>query len=60
MEKPESEMTPGELRIKASGLAEEANALPLAAVTKWIATMGEAKRLYTLAKQREADSHATE
>ncbi|HEY7338922.1 MAG TPA: hypothetical protein VH639_28795 [Bryobacteraceae bacterium] len=60
MEKPESEMTAAELRVKASGIAQEASKLPTGAVTRWIETMDEAKRLYALAKQREAESQTTE
>jgi len=53
MEKPESEMTARELRLKASSLAQEAAKLPKEAVTQWIEATQEAERIYALATERE-------
>lgn len=49
MEKPESELTAQELRLKAAGLVQESKGLPQSAIRKWIATTKEATRLYELA-----------
>lgn len=53
-EKPESELTPKELRERAAQTYLAASKVSIEAVYTWIAGTQEAQRLYDLAKERES------
>lgn len=55
MEKPESEMTALELRLKWALLAEETAKVPTGNVRHWIDKSNEATRVYDLAKKRQEE-----